>query len=453
MSAAALAGVLLLLAAFSSSRRLQRVRRSLWLVHLATSGYLFLVIGYLLGLTRGAFGDPELHPELLPVAAMLTGWIGFSVGMAFHARVLRPLPWRAFKVALAPGAAALVVVGAASLLTFVLAGVRLRTAIAGAALLGAAAATSAPTLAAALRTRGRPTRRTADVWSNLRMIEFSAGLDVALALGAGVIAFAVTSHGVADIGAPLWLLLTLGAAVAVGIIAWLFLGAALSDDERLLLGIGMIAFGAGFGSWLGLSPVVIGAVAGMVLVNLPGDRMTLLRRALANVERPALVIVLVITGYLIAGAVDWLMLLLVPFLTLLRGAAKVRAARFAHGEIAGVRGLKTGPRWGAGLVSQGHVGLVLALDYLTLHPQPFALTLLAAVALSGLINEIAAPTWMRRSVEAAAGEATRPPAEAGGRDAPASTDSGVLGITGAFRRAIEEGPQTTDAPDDEEEPT
>lgn len=414
MSAAAFVGVLLLLAAISSSRRLQQMRSSLWVVQLANSGYLFVLIGYLLGLTRPGVGTADFHPELMPAISMITGWIGFSVGMAFHHRVLRPLPRRAFAVALVPASATFGAVGLVAAVAFWLWGVPLSSAAAAAAVLGATAATSAPTLAAAVRRRTRASRN--PVLSSLRMAEFSAGMDAGLALVAGMVAFAVLAHGSGGHNALTWCGLTLAGGGAVGLISWLFLGASLSNDERLLLGVGMIAFAAGLGGWLNLSPAVVGAVAGVTLVNLPGDRMTLLQRALAQVERPALVVLLVTLGYYSAGVFGWLMLLLVPLLTAGRAFVKVQVARKFHGEITGFAGLRTAPEWGFGLISQGHLGPVLALGLALVWHDPLALQILASVALAGVVNEFAAPIALQRLLEGAA----RP----GGRETTARQQSG-----------------------------
>src|SRR5690606_16111131 len=108
----------------------------------------------------------------------------------------------------------------------------------------------------------------------LRMIEFSAGVDDVVVVILATLAFA-TFRTTVEPTAPLgWIATSVGGGAAFGAVTWLFLGGRAAEDERLLLGLGMLVFIAGFAGWLYFSPAAIAAVSAMVLVNLPGGRAT-----------------------------------------------------------------------------------------------------------------------------------------------------------------------------------
>src|SRR5690606_33291929 len=125
---------------------------------------------------------------------------------------------------------------------------------------------------------------------------------------------------------------------------WLFLGGKAAEDERLLLGLGMLVFIAGFAGWLYFSPAAIAAVSAMVLVNLPGNRAKQLMDAVRRVERPAVVILMAVIGYHATGRITWLFFPLVVGLTLVRILSKRFAGVFVD-RVPLAPGLRTYPRW------------------------------------------------------------------------------------------------------------
>jgi hypothetical protein len=367
----------------------KRVRR-LGADHLVSTGHAFLLIGALIALLFGARWLPVTE-AVGPIVAFVAGWVGFATGIRFDRRLLRAVPIRALGFALAPAISAAIVVGAAGVAVLYLFGTPVAEATAGGLVLGAAAASSGPTLAAVLRTRRAG--RSAQARSTLRMVELSAGIDDLVVLLFSMLAFALLRPG-SDPVAPFWLVaLSLLGSVVLGLTIWLFLGGRARQDERLLLGLAMIAFTAGFASWLHLSPAAVAAIAGMALVNLPGDRAALLVRTIRRVERMAVVILMTVIGLHAAGVRGWAVVALIACMTLLRFGAKHVAGEAVSRPIPGAPGLLATSRWTYGLVPQGTLGLVIALSFFHVWRDASSLAVLAAVAASSLLNELYSP-WL-----------------------------------------------------------
>jgi hypothetical protein len=380
-----LIAALVLIVAISFWRPLRRVRSLLGVGHLLSTGHAFLVLGFLLGAAGGEW-PARLIEEVSPVVAFVAGWIGFATGMRFDLRVLRTVPARAYVVALVPALVAALLVGGASLAVLLFVRVPWTQALAGALVIAGAAASSGPTLAAVLRTRRAG--RAAPVRGILRLIEFSAGVDDVVVVVLALLAFTLfRAHP--DAVAPGWLLLisVLGSAL-LGAITWLFLGGRAGDDERMLLGLAMLAFVAGFAGWLHLSPAGVAAIAAVVLVNLPGERMAQLVGTVHRVERPAMVILMAVIGYHVSGTASWIVLPMAAALTVLRWGVKRVTGRWVAGPIAGAPGLVASRRWGDGLVPQGTFGLIVCLSFFHVWRDDVSLAVLAAVAAASILNEL-----------------------------------------------------------------
>lgn len=392
MSKGLLAVALLVVIALTYWRPLRRVRSVLGFGYLASTGHAFLFLGLVLGsLFERTSG---LVDDLGPVVAFAAGWVGFATGMRFDFRVLRAVPVRALAVAMAPAAAAALLIGATSALVLRWVGAPSEAGMAAAVVLGAAACTSGPTLVAIVRTR--KAGQASEVRPVLRMIELSAGFDDILVVACAVVGFSIFRTAPEPISL-LWLIgfALLGGAL-LGWVMWLFLGGKAAEDERLLLGLAMLAFISGFGGWLHLTPAAVAAVSATTLVNLPGDRMARLLLVVQRVERPAVVILMTVVGFHASGVTSWLFLVLGGLLTLLRWIVKGGVAELVAGEIPRAPGLHASRGWGLGLVPQGTLGLVVALSFFYVWRDDLARSVLAGVALASVLNEVAAPPLLLR---------------------------------------------------------
>jgi hypothetical protein len=371
------------------------MQRALGIQHLVGTGHAFLVIGALAGAMFDQTQSAQMVADLAPLLALAAGWVGFASGMRFEFEVLRPVPRRAFAMALAPALAAGLLVGGAATAILLAAEVERIQTLAVAGALAAAAAGTGPTLAAVLRNRRAGRASTAR--PVLRMIELSSGLDDALVVLIALVAFAL-ARPVELASGPLVLVLALATGLVLGGVTWLLLGGRAGDTERLLLGIGILTFTAGFGDWLVLPPAAVTALAAVVLTNIRGRRAELLLSAVRRVERPAVVLLMLMIGFLCVGPLHWVVFPLLLAMTGLRLGARHWVADRVAGEIPGAPGLMTRPGWGQGLLAQGNLGLVMVLSLFLLWGDPITRSALVATAAASLINELLAPMFLVRAL-------------------------------------------------------
>lgn len=397
MSLGGFVALLVVVVAVSSWSRLRRLAvRHAAVGHIIATGHAALAVGYLLGLIVGADEARTMRTQLTPIVSFVTGWVGFAVGVRFDLRILRRVPLPAYWVALAPALMVFLLIGGAGFGLALAAGLEIRQAAALGLVLGGAAGTTGPSLAAMVR-RGRAARDPL-LQARARMIEFAAGFDDVVVVLAAIVAFAAFRPSDATLPVFWIVALNLGVGVLLGLVTWMFLGGRSAPDERLLLGIAAIAFAAGFGGWLEFSPSAVCALSGFVLVNLPGKRAWRLLSVVHAIERPATILLLTLVGFHIAGAATWLLAGLLVLMTAVRWALKYASARIPDPAIPPAAGLDPGGEWTLGLISQGSLGLVIALSAHYVWHNEGSLALLGAVGLASVINELVAPGFMLRAL-------------------------------------------------------
>ncbi len=385
---------------------LRGVRRALGLGHLVSTGHAFLILGGILGLLLGGRADGMID-DLSPIVSFVACWVGFAAGVRFEWRLARAVPVRAYAVAFAPGAAAAVMVGAVALgvlsVASDLSGV---SCLAVAAVVGAAGASSGPSLAALVRSRRAG--RASEVRSVLRMVELSTGVDDALVVLLALVAFpllyASNNGGDAILIASVFIAGLVGG-VGLGATIWLFLGGTATENERLLLGLAMLAVIAGFAEWLSLSHAAVAATAAVALVNLPGERFALLVSAIRRVERPAVVILMTLIGVEAGTQLHWVFFAMLAVLTVLRIGVKVWTGRLVPRTVPGAPGLRASRLWGLGLAPMGTLGVVVVVELMQALPDPLTRSLLAAAAAASLLCEAVAPWLMLRLLRSLSGSA------------------------------------------------
>jgi hypothetical protein len=364
------------------------MRTALGAHHLLATGQLFLVLGFALNLALGEVTASHIQ-ALNPFVAFVSAWVGFATGMRFEAKILRKFPRSAFLVGLVPALGAASVVGSLGACALLYFHTPPREAYALALVLAAAAASSGPTLVAIIRRR-RPGKSSL-ARPVLRMLEFSAGLSDLVVILLSALSFSFfQASGPLPSGAILALASVSGGSL-LGLVLWLFLGGRATEDEKLLLGIGMLTFIAGYSEWLQLSPVVVAFCSATVLVNLPGARSARLTSFVGRVERPAVVILMAAVG---VGLRPTVVPLLIPLLLLMTGVrllSKRWSGNLVLSPSTSAQGLAARPDWADGLTAQGTLGLIMALGCSHIWRDDAARTVLAAIASASIINELAAP--------------------------------------------------------------
>lgn len=371
--------VVVLLALLGMLPALRRVRSALGLEHLVASGHLFLVLGILLGpVGMGLVGD-RLLSALEPVTIFLLAWMGLIVGLRMELPLLRRVPGQSLVLgAVGAGLPALLVpLGLLGVPGIHAPGVLLVAA--GCA--GATAATAATWLF-----RGRRT-------GELALVHATAALDDWLIVALAIPAFALAHLGARR--APVLVLVILVASAVIGIGVALLVPRLRAAGEELVVVVGAAALAGGGAAYVGLSSVVAGAVAGLVVANvLRGRRGS---RAfydlVTRVERPFYLAFVLLTGATLTFVRPDLWVPLTVVLVAGRAAGKLGAGALSRLITRGR--LRAGPLTAASL-PMAPLALAIAADLALVHPGLLTRALLVAVALSWLLFEAAATALAHR---------------------------------------------------------
>ena len=320
--------------------RVRRIENRFGLTIAIASGLPFIVLGY--AFQHPAIGvlDRDLLRALGPFVEFGLGWVGFVLGLEFDVRKLDDLPDGIGSAIAAESLipflfAAAMSIGALQLLGPSSGDLAERNAL----LVGACAAVSAATAPLALaRGAGRTVARILD---RIAQLDDIFALVVLLFIGAWF--RPVTSVGW-QLPAIAWLFLTVGLGGVLGMLSYALIRGAKSSAEELALTLGAVAFSAGVTGRLALPPLVVCAVAGALLANLPRKRRgTQLANTLRTVERPVVLLFMLIAGAT-APFDQWQGWALMPVYVLARTAGKVigaRAARrFGPAELKGAPGIE-----------------------------------------------------------------------------------------------------------------
>jgi hypothetical protein len=391
--------VVVLVFSFVASRLLMRLRRTLVL---PTAG-IYAFVGLALGPFGLAVVDREMLLRLQPVLFLLLGALGFIMGLSLRRTFSET---RGLEAGLLSGSLVVAGVGGVALLLlrWLLGGGW--TALWPALAIGAIAAVSDGQLFGYIADRAGargPIRELAQTLAVASSIVAVAVLGLSLAL-----LRARASAGELQVTPTEWLLAALGAGVACGVLFALFVGRWGNDQRAFLATVAIIVYASGIASAIGVSPLFAGMIAGLT-VSVASAQAPVVARALARIEEPAVVGVVLLAGAwwsppapLLWGVVA--VCLVVRFVAVRVGVA-VGSALFPA--------LPRTPRLGNVLLPQGGLAAALAVSFAQVVPEhgPVVLT----IALIGLLLSDAAGYPTVRQVLADAGEIVHRavPAEAG----------------------------------------
>ena len=373
------------------------------------TGAVFILLGALIGPVGANLLTASLLAQLSPLVVIGLGWIGFLYGSHFEWRLVRRYPGPLYAAALFQAVFSFAVVAGASwlLLTYLLAGAfpgpeRLAAAL----VLGICASGTAPAGVFHLTSR----RRLAS--GDLNALRFFAAVDdlpgllllglmgaftvIAPAGGPALAEATAMAEATAPAGglalAPwLRLLLSLGLAVAMGVglgllTHWLFPDAGDIRHSSLIL-LGIVALGAGAAALLGLSPLFVMVLAGMVFANL-STRKESAYGLLAEREHTLYVVFLLVAGMLFRF--EWTVIfLLTPAYLVLRWLGKL-VGNYAGSRVFLPRG-EISPWIGTGMFFQGGMALAIAVSFQHAFPIPFEQQVTAAIVMGVLVGDLLAP--------------------------------------------------------------
>lgn len=363
----------------------------------ATAGLPLVILGILLGPVLHLL-DGDVLRALDPAMALGIAWAGAAFGASLAWRYVRRIPRALWLLA---GIEAVVVLVATGLAGWELVkvipplGAALRPTLPTVCALASIAVVTGPS-AVAMTARAVGIRR-----SVRQAFEIAAWLDTA----AGALAFTLVltlyhprePSGGVTLGWVSWLGLAVASGLLFGIL-YLGLTRFSSEPEERDLGLlGVILFGAGVGYAADLSPFVICAVSGAVIVNRSPHR----HRALALLrawDHPVSAILLIFAGALVTFPTYWI----VPAALALvgaRAASRWGSVRVARGPLGLARLLP--PDLGLAGVAQGTIAVALALNFYILYG-PADGGPVVTIALIGLgLNLLLAPAAMTRALKPA----------------------------------------------------
>jgi hypothetical protein len=180
--------------------------------------------------------------------------------------------------------------------------------------------------------------------------------------------------------------------VTVGFVGWLLFERAESGAERAVYVLGALALAGGAASYLGVSPLGVGLVAGLTWTVAPGAADRLVQADLQKVQHPVVVLLLVTAGAMAVPSTSALWLL-TPYL-LFRLSGKVVGAWLSSRFVdVGAADLA------AYLMSPGVLAVAFALNFRQMLPASAGDTLMATVAIGTAAFELFAlavvPHWRR----------------------------------------------------------
>lgn len=177
---------------------------------------------------------------------------------------------------------------------------------------------------------------------------------------------------------------------AVGAIGWLLFERAESNAERVVFVLGALSLAGGAASYLSVSPLLVGLIAGGVWTLAPGRADRIVQDDLRKVQHPLVVLLLVTAGAMATPslAAVWL---LTPYL-LFRLAGKVAGA-WLSARLVEISAADLA----AYLMSPGVLAVAFALNFRQLLPGPAGDVILSTVAMGTAAFELFAlavvPHW------------------------------------------------------------
>lgn len=366
----------------------RRLERRLRIAQLVTAGFPFVALGIVMGLPSVGILSDSVLEVLSPLLSFGLGWIGFSAGFRLDVRELDGLPQgTARAVGFATALPFGLIVAAASLLLLASSdwsqlSLKNPAFLRDALILGTAGAMTAQQAARLLGDAAREQR-------SLLRLEELAGM-----VGLAFIAAYFRPQGEAvgwQLPGTAWLFLTVGLGVVLGVLAYMVLLRSTSSAESILLLLGTVAFGAGFGASLFLAPMVVCFVAGVFLSNIPGDHRPRLREALRQLERPIYLLFLVIVGAIWEFG-DWRGWVLLPFFVGARLLGKWLAETLIR------KTTEIGPsadHWTVRRAPIGQLSIAIVVSAQLLFPEAAIPILETAVLGGAILTELLVQTFAR----------------------------------------------------------
>lgn len=347
------------------------------------------LIGVLAGpLVLGVL-DADNLASLEPLLAVVTGFVGFLIGLPLSFRSLRGRARGTIRFGLITALVTSGGIGAATWLVFTTTDIPLGDPSV-AALVGAcatlalgASVTGVESIGggiAAARADGPVSRLIPGAAQTMRILAV-LGFGLTLAFQRGIVSDSD------PLGHLAWIGIEIGAGIALGFIYSVFVANEREQKKLFVATIGIVCLGSGSAEALDFSPLFVNLVAGLTLANISRASRSLLI-ADSRLRRPLFAVLLIISGasWTPIPGILWLVpagYIVLRFVGLRLGA---RAATVLGGRAID----RDAPRPGNALLGQGAVVAALAIDFVHVTPHS---TLSAMVLTTLLVSLIANELW------------------------------------------------------------
>jgi Kef-type K+ transport system membrane component KefB len=258
------------------------------------------------------------------------------------------------------------------------------------AILAIVASTTSPTIAEQVIHDTRPRGPVTDI---LRLISSVDAVPAIVLLGAVLCFSPLHPAGSGVLGSGwLWLAAACGLGLALGALFHLITLYRYTDNQLLVIVLGLIVFCGGAAHYLRLSPLFVNMIAGMLVANRSPQRLRILRPLLA-VEKPIYLTLLTLAGAMWTCPPASLFAL-VPLFILLRLIGKFVGGHLA--TLAAGLATRSSLGMGPGLVPHGGMAVVIALNVKQFFPGALGDLALCAAIASVLVAEPIGPLILQR---------------------------------------------------------
>lgn len=317
--------ILVTLALLGSSKRFYAWRRSRLGAALTTGGWMFVLLGVIVGEHGVGLASPKDLLAVQPLIHFCLGWVGLMIGLQADRRLPKALPAPIRWLTIADWLASLIVfTGLAAGVLFAMGGSGWGVgAVAG--LLGVVGVGWAAD-ARSLRYEGGSSEQLSQT---IRAVSGLGAILAVVAYGLMIKSFEIDGEG-AVVGwsannALFGSAVSIGIGLGMGMIGkWLTGLAGKGVSEFLVVLLGLTALLSGAAATMGYSPVFVALWAGALICNLPGKSLDPMKRVIIEAEQPIAMILMLVAGVLLdprIGAAGWLLVgLLVIARALTKGA-------------------------------------------------------------------------------------------------------------------------------------
>lgn len=356
---------------------------------LIASGLGFFFVGLLLGPYAANLLDARAQESLDVVVNLGVGWVGLLFGLQFYRRDLLRFPARLYLGAGVQSLFCMLVVGAGMWAVVALSPwatpVWLTVGI-----LAVISSTTSPTIAEQMIHDTRPRGPITDA---VRLISSVDAVPAIVILGILLCFSPLHPEDAGVLGSGwLWVAAACGLGLALGALFHLITLYRYTDNQLLVIVLGLTVFCGGAAHYLRLSPLFVNMVVGMLVANRSPQRLRILR-SLLGVEKPIYLVLLTLAGAMWALPPVSLFAL-VPLFILLRLIGKFVGGYLATAA-AGLE-FRSSLGMGPGLVPHGGMAVVIALNVKQFFPGAIGDFALSAAIASVLVSAPMGPYALQR---------------------------------------------------------